>query len=701
MFQTIKMYPFGVIIFLITFVKADIRATPLQDTTDQLRLISAVFENPARVVLRWVPTTPGLWRQANFYGYKLERAGVDTTRTEPMAWKEIAKIRPASLDDWRKIVLQNPTDTMLMVAGQAIHGEKNKEPFTLDNMIKKSDQLQNYYSACVLAAEFSALAAVTAGLRYEDTSIEKNKTYLYRLIILSTDPVLQNIMAVTSAGTTAPEDFPPVHDVEIREGERLIEILWNRSYYKNYYSAFNIYRSGKDGKSWKKLNKKPVSYLAFKDENKYIYRDSVQQNYVEYLYKIEGITPYATTGPLSEIIKAQGRDRTPPDAPYHVKTQHLGGQKMRISWDVNKDDKDIAGFRISRSNEIDQGFVELTSEPLPPNARSFVDTTCNELINNYYFIGVFDKEGNANVSMPQYGTIIDSVPPARPQGLQGSIDTNGVVRVTWRLGNEPDLKGYFVHYSNNDRHTFINLTDFHLEDTIWTDTIPLNVLTENIHYKVVAIDHRSNYSAYSDILTLKKPDLVPPTAPVFIKSISTPAGIEVHWYNSSSADVTDHILYRRKKDSEKYDEIYRTRTFAEKTIFTDKNVQGGTVYEYQVVAMDDAGLYSDKIGVLSATAYQVKSLEGIQSFTCTRQKSPRANILNWKYKDTEGIRFVIYRSVNDQAYSLYKSVTGTNTFKDLSIRESDVIRYKIKVVNADGWQSDFSDEVRAGKDDGG
>jgi fibronectin type 3 domain-containing protein len=693
MYNFLRIYHFSIIFFISIFGKNNLVAANVQDTTDQLRLIAATFENPARVVLRWVPSTPGLWRQCNYYGYKLERAEVDTIRSEPMAWREMSRIRPASLEDWKKIVALNPTDTMLMVAGQAVHGEKNSEPFTLDNMIQKSNQLQNYYSACILAAEFSSLAALTAGLRYEDSSIEKNKTYLYRLTILSLDSVLQNILAVSSVQTNAAEEFPPVQSVEITEGEKLIELLWNRTYYKNYYSAFNIYRSGKEGQSWKKLNKRPVSYLAYKDENKYIYRDSVTQNYIQYQYKIEGITPYATTGPMSEIFTAQGRDRTPPDAPHDVRTQYLGNKKMKITWNVNNNDQDITGFRISKSNEIDKGFVELTGEPLPPNSRSFVDTTCNELINNYYFIGVFDKEGNANVSMPQYGTIIDSVPPSPPQGLEGKIDTNGVVTVKWKLGGEPDLKGYFVHYSNNDRHTFINLTDFHLEDTIWTDTIPLNVLTENIHYKVVAIDHRSNYSAYSDILTLKKPDLVPPASPVFIKSLSVPDGIEIQWYNSSSLDAVSHILYRRTKGAEKFKEIYKTKTYSDKSNFTDKDVISGVSYEYQIVAVDDAGLNSKIIGLLSATAYQIKTLQGLQSFSFTTEKSPPACILSWKYKDNEGIRFVLYRSVNGQPYALYKSISGNFSWKDVSIRKGDIIRYKMKVVNADNWQSDFSKEL--------
>lgn len=671
----------------------DLHGQEAVDSTPQLHLIGAYFKENKAVVLRWVPSEPGLWRKANFYGYTLERAEVDTLRGDTLSWSVLSRLKPLSLDDWRGEVAMYPTDTMLMVAGQAIHGEKNSDPLTLENMAMKSDQLQNYYSACMLASEFSANAARAAALRYEDVSCKPNTHYLYRLsVTIATDSPIP-MEALVAVSTDEEETFPPVESVEINEAERLIELLWNRTYYKNFYSAYNVYRSDDMGKTWVRRNSKPVSYLAYKDENKYIFRDSVPADYVVYQYRIEGITPYATLGPLSEILSAQGRDRTPPDPPYNVKTDYQGKGRMVIRWDVNPADGDIAGFRVARSNEIDRGFVELTPEPLPADARSFVDTTCNELLNNYYFIGVFDKEGNVNVCMPQYGTIIDSVPPAAPVGLRGSIDTAGVVTLSWNLGREPDLKGYFVHYSNNDRHTFINVTDFHLEDTVWRDTIPLNVLTETIHYKVVAIDHRSNYSPYSEMITLRKPDRVPPASPVFVKSVSKKDGIEIEWYNSSSVDVEYHLLLRRSDRDTVFREIYRSKTFAEKSVYLDTSAIAGEKYQYQLVAVDDAGLRSKSVGILSATAFHVKSLAAVRDFKVEKQGDPLVTALSWKADNVRETRFALYRSLNDQPYTLYKSLTGVDSWMDRGYPAGSAVRYRIKAINREGWQSDFTEEL--------
>lgn len=662
------------------------------DTTYKINLIGSYFEKDQRISLRWVPSSPGFWALSNYYGFHLERTEVDTTEHDQLKWKNLGILKPLTLELWREKVKEHPADTMLMVAGQAIHGERLNQPFDISNMIKQSDQLQNYYSACVLASEFSKEAALASGLRFEDHDIVKNKNYLYRLSLNIPDTSKYKPFAIVVVNTFEEENYPEINTTDIKEGEKLVEFFWDRNYYKNYYSAYNIYKST-DGKKFYKLNSRPVSYIAFKDDSKYTYRDSLKVNYVEFFYKIEGITAFGDPGPSSVIIKAQGRDRTRPDVPYNITTQSLGGSKMKITWDVNPADTDIAGFRISRSNEIDNGFIELTETPLPPDARSFLDTTANELLNNYYFVGVFDHENNVNVSMPKHGTIIDSIPPAAPSGLTGSIDTNGVVTLKWRLGQEPDLKGYFVHYTDRPNDTYKNRCAHPVQDTIWHDTIPLNVLSEEIFYKVVAIDHRFNYSAYSFPLKLRKPDKVKPAAPVFIISQVKENGIELKWYNSSSHDVIKNVLTRRKKGDKDY-KILTEKTDKEMmTVFLDQQLVPGMEYEYQLYAVDDAGLKSEIISTLSAKAYISKTLKAVENAVIALDTIQKTYTLNWTYDNYADFKYIIFRSVNNGPYVNYKAIKGALFFTDQYYSDRDKIKFKIQAVNSKGWLSDFSNEI--------
>lgn len=658
-----------------------------QDTLRSPLVLTTGYFEGTGMVLRWAPQSSGDWRLNNYHGYKIERADKSNPET-PLKWEVVAtELKPLSLELWKKRVSENSSDTMLMVAGQAVHGTVPQQTMTPDNFMSMSDQLSNLHAACLLASEFSREAALAAALRFEDKTVIKDHSYIYKLTSLADTTSFAFAPAIASE-----EKYPKIEITDINEGEKAVTFQWNRHFYKNYYSAFHIYRSADNGLTWQLITPRPVAYVAFKDAETFTFKDSVQSNYLPYQYKVQGLTSFATKGPLSDAVKAMGRDRTAPDAPYDVKLDYLGKGLMKISWMVRDADGDIKGFRISKSNEQQKEFVEITPKILPGNVRSFIDSTCNENINNYYWIAVFDNEDNVNVTMPQYGTIRDSIAPMPPTGLEGSIDTNGVVTIKWNLGIEPDLRGYFVHYANNARHTFINRTDQPLRDTFWRDTIPLNVLTEQIHYKVVAIDHRFNYSEYSAILTLNKPDKVAPTSPVFQRSMADDKGIHLQWTNSGSHDVKANVLMRRSQGQSQFEEIYRCGPKPSMVNYSDTKITPGKEYEYMLYALDDAGLRSKQIATLTLRAFEEKKLAHPSNITVQLDTLKRTITLSWLATE-KGVKTVIYRSVNGQPYVSHRVVEQADFFTDLPYRKGDVLKYRIKLVNSNGWQSDFSEAV--------
>lgn len=670
--------------------------TQSDSLTQRVNLIGAYLSDHT-VVLRWVPSTPSLWTMSKYYGYRLERCTVDTLTGKQSDWTfpGDSVLKPMTLDMWKTAVSRNPDDLYLQAAGQAHYGSRGAEPNTLDEMILKSDELRNYYSAAILSTEFSANAANASALRFEDDSVEPGKLYIYRIKSLCPADVIAAEPGITSVTTFAIQTFPPIVTSQVYEGEHMVELAWDKAAYQSFYSAFNIYRKPAHGSEWKRINDLPVAFTGVKNPDLFYYRDSLVENYLPYDYQIEGLTPFATKGPRSREIKCMGRDRTPPAAPFNIQTQYLGNNQMLVTWEADPADHDIAGFRISRSHEANEQFLELTSRPLPPSARAFTDTTCNEMIDNFYYIGVMDTAGNVNVGFPTYGTILDSIPPEPPSGLSGSIDTNGVVTITWQPGEEPDIKGYYIHSANRADQTYINLTGHPVQDTVWRDTIPLNVLSETVYYRLVAIDMRYNYSQYSTVLALKKPDRVAPVAPVLFNVQNENQRVILEWYNSTSLDVTSNILQRRIKTDSVFVEVYRCNSLQPSARYEDTAIQGGIEYVYRVIAQDDDGLFSPPSGEMVITAYEHKYLPPVTQLIATVNDTLRKVELSWSYPDNGHLRYAVYRSVNGSLFTSHKMISHAQQFLDGPFQPGDMIMYKIKVINDKSWQSDFSSETIA------
>ena len=197
-----------------------------------------------KVMLRWLPSSAGQWRTLNYYGYKLERAEIDTTKKISPTWKSIAKnLKPITLQEWQTKSKTIPGDTMFMVAGQAVHGMTGKPFSSLESIEDRDSEMRNYFTAVTFAAEFSKNAAVASALGYIDETVDANKVYIYRLTPLDSISDHQLSFNTTVVHTDQIFTLPVIVPSEIREGEHAIEIFWEKDVYTPYYSSFNVYKS--------------------------------------------------------------------------------------------------------------------------------------------------------------------------------------------------------------------------------------------------------------------------------------------------------------------------------------------------------------------------------------------------------------------------------------------------------------------------
>ena len=458
-----------------------------------------------------------------------------------------------------------------------------------------------------------------------------------------------------------------------------------------HFAGYYIERSG-DGKTFARLSDNPYIQFASQknsQDDEFTYNDTIPVNYKKYYYRIKGISIFSEISEPSDIITAQGRDRTPPEQPFIYKAEYKGNNTAIIDWAPYTSSPDLKGFFVSRGQDIRGPFNVLHDKILPPTTRNYTDNKVVEGGLNYYVLTAVDTAGNIVTSLPRYVVTPDNIAPVKPTGLSGKIDMKGAVKLSWHQGKENDIEGYRIYRANAKDQTY-NPISSTIPDTIFQDTITLKTLTKHIYYKIVAVDRNKNNSPYSDILELKRPDIVPPIAPVIDDFKSGDKSMVIHWICSSSEDVVNQILYRRTKDQE-----WKVITqLAQKiNVYRDTLVERNNWYEYSLEAVDDAGLHSDKSFPLNVKIYDSGKRPVVQNFNVIKNPDGKSLQISWKYSEKGDFWFIIYRSVNGIDMMTYRNLKADqHSFTDNNLTKGSY-QYSIKAVYKDGGESQIINSI--------
>lgn len=657
------------------------------------------------IVLRWGPDTPGGWVTANQTGYILERAEYDSTQIfDPNSFQQLTSrpIKPWSLQEWEEQYKQSENDYVALAA-QTLHGESfvvdipDQPGGQLQALRNASEELMNRHGFALLAADTDPVAAQGLALRYVDKDVEDEQIYVYRIRAAGNTPDYYIKPAYQVVRAEPHEPSPPPQNLEAENLDGKIVLKWDELP-NHQYSGYFIHRSSDGGASWKQLNEFPHMDIDTDNadeeaELNVAYMDTTVVNYRTYRYKVVGITPFAELSTPAEVI-GKGRDLTPPPAPKIFKPEQLGKSTFRIHWDYPDTVAGIKGFLVAKSAESQRGFEPIFSEPLPPDSREFVDKEAS-MDEPFYVVGAIDTAGNMSPSMSAYGELIDEEPPSKPTGLTGSIDTAGVVRLHWKLGPEDDVMGYRVLWANDDTHEFSAASSLVIRDTTFTDTVAVETLTKHVYYKIAALDQRYNRSNFSDILKLKRPDVVPPGPSVFTNVFVTDSSVTLKWNPSTSKDLNRQVLYRKQQVSEtEWDSLAGLSRTAGS--YLDTAVVQNTRYRYRIQAVDSAGLRSDFASTVQARPYDSGVRPAPELVYANYDTTRQQVILEWEYQPPkqEPYYFVLYRSLEGNTPMTYKAIKAEELrYEDRAVVKGEVYQYGIKVKSRNGAESKLS-EIR-------
>ncbi len=647
------------------------------DTTsprENITVFSRVRNGAAE--LRWYPANAGAWRKGNTNGYTVKRKTLSGDGDADFT--TLTVLKPLANAAWPSTL---GTDDYSELTRKAIYTAPKAKAF---NDIQNEEN--ELFFGYVYGSSFSAAAQKNAGVVFNDDKIEAGKAYAYTISInagkgkkYGADEVL-----VIVSDTRTPYKAPAVQDVTAEEGEGYVKLTWNNTGNQQSFVAYNIERSADGGRTFNKINKTPYTTAADNPENIF-YTDSVK-NYVPYRYRISGITPFADEGTPSVALAAMGRDRTPASPPMN--TQAKGDRsKIVVTWEMPKQSADLKGFKIARSHLLEGPFHSLNDKLAPVSDRSFADMKPSP-DEPFYAVYAVDTANNASSTFSVMASIYDTVPPAKPMALKGFIDSNGIVRLNWKFGNDNDLLGYQVYMANGKDNIYKQITSSPRVDSLITDTVTMRSLTEEVYYKITAVDYNNNASAYSDVFVVKRPDIIPPSAPVIMRYNISGKKVELTWANSTSTDVVKHAVY---KVSENNTETLVKEFTDPATSLTDSEGTEGMSYSYIVKAIDDAGLISAS-APLAITIADKSEMKGIEKLTAKYERDDKQIKMKWQYKEKGEYQFIIFRGTEGKELQVYKKLQGDRSSFDETVAPGQY-RYALKVIYENGSESSVSAPV--------
>ncbi len=661
--------------------------------------VAAVVKNG--ISLRWAPNSEQAWLTLNKYGYVVERYTV--TRDNKFLQKPEKRtikgaIKPLPLSQWDTTILIK--DDYAAVIAQTLYGERlemimqDKDKGSVKSLVGTSTEKRQRFAMAMYAADHSFMAARMAGLAWHDNNAKKNEKYLYR--VYSTVP--SNELVIDTAkvfiGLDDKRPLPKPAEILPEPGDKNVNLAWEFDNLKEYYGSYYVERSDDGGKSFHRIDERPSTKLTSTSESNangsMFYSDTLTDNTTEFKYRIAGVTIFDEVGPYSDIVTVKGVAKIE-TAPHITGAKNVTDGKGILEWQV--EDSVVKYFKYFELNtaSIAEGPYRVVKTNIPTTERSVVlDSVSSDAA--YLTLTAVAKEGENKVSMPYLLQAEDSIPPAIPQGLTGTIDSNGVVKLSWLNNTDKDIRGYKLYKSNVKDQELTPMIDTICYTNNFSDTVQIKNLNNKIYYSIKAIDKRYNQSEYAPILVVKKPDFVPPTQPVFKEFVFEDTAVIVNWINSADADLMYTKLLKKNLSDVANDwELVKQFDKNKVSNYIDKTCKGGDSYAYTLISIDSSNLSSTPALPLTVQIPKAFDKSAVKKLEVEVDRDKRNITVSWSIVTKQAIsQLELYRGTDKEKLNLYKVLEANEVnYIDNDLKINTKYQYGVRVIFEDGKTSEI------------
>jgi fibronectin type 3 domain-containing protein/TolB-like protein len=371
----------------------------------------------------------------------------------------------------------------------------------------------------------------------------------------------------------------------------------------------------------------------------------------------------------------------PPQPPMGLVVRG-GIRECALTWKAGSE-PDLKEYRIYRA-ESAEGPYELIGKSGKPK---WVDKGLADGGNYFYYVTAIDTDGKESKYLS--GT------KARTRGRPaiGELPVKIAVAVkkssfSWPE-NEQDVTGYVIYRSSSPDGTFNRVGESRnpkFSEGGFGDG-------ETHYYKVAKKYKNGLQSRPSNPFAVStKPR---PSIPgKFTAHSGLARRVYLEWGNPKESDIREFRLYRSRSEDGDFKKIASVKPgWLSSPSYTDKGLEDNTEYFYKLQSIDKDKLASALSPAVKATTKPVPSTP--RGFAATGNKARRVP-LSWEKNPERDIKkYLIFSSEKEGGSFKQIAETPKNEFVHKGLKDITTYFYKIKAVDADALESDFSKPVSA------
>ncbi len=668
----------GTILFLINSASLHSQSSP--------DIFIRTFATHDSIMLRWVPANTETWKLGNKYGYEIERFTadeyLDLKGQDPTGKGTILNsnpILPLAKNDstWNKLIREDKINAFVY---QSIYENTNS---TSSDPAKRKLEEQTKFGLILKACDVSLNTAKAHGLFFVDKNIVRGQIYFYRIRIANLPAEIKCNPGIA----TADEKISVLKSPNKLCGDfrnRKVALTFDVATTREEFAGYIIERS-EDSIHFERINSTLLTFTHSQyEQNKteVVFQDTFPLNHKTYWYRVRGYSYFGFAGPPSSTVKGKGRD----EWNYYPEIDTLfsiDNKQVKLKWHIPpmKDSSYLKGFVVLCATKSDGHYENKNS--LGKNIFEFNDD--KPLFVNYYIICALSTEGDSAFSFPYLFQLKDNEPPPIPENLAGTVDTNGIVRLSWNRVSAVDLKGYRVFRSNSLKEEFYEVSDSILPENIFIDTIAIKTLTRDVFYCVRSVDKMYNNSKNAPPCKLKRPDKIPPV-PIVVKTIfHSDTTIDFSWINSSSDDIRCMELIRKSSlgETQKLGNWNGKDTVQH---FTDFSATIGLDYSYFIILTDSSE--NSSTTNFPTIHFQPRINPALKNLSAVPDFEKRIITLSWDAPQQKVDRYIIYKSKVEEPLREWKTIDGNKvSIIDKELYPGNTYVYKVKAIMKSGAET--------------